>query len=155
MDAFENSLNELLVKVYRSLENLEETMLRASKKINLSISEIHLLEAVAASAGKEGATISDISEYLAISLPSVTLAVNKMQQKGYVERKRCEKDGRVVKVTLTTAGRRAEHAHRYFHRSMVRAVTSQLDGSEKQALLKGVGKLDAFLDDNIRKYKEQ
>ena len=72
MTPFENNLNQLLVKVYRSIEQLEEEMLLNTHGMDLSISEMHMLEAVA-EAGREGTvTISKIAEYLAISLPSVT-----------------------------------------------------------------------------------
>ena len=152
MDSLENRLNELLVKIYRSVEKLEETMLRSSKNLKLSISEIHMLEAIAHISKKNGATIGEIAEYHDIRMPSVTAAVNKLQQKGYVTKEKCGKDARVVRVTLTREGCRAEHAHQYFHRTMVRAVTAGLTAEEKEALLTGVGKLDSFLDKNIAKY---
>ena len=37
---------------------------------------------------------------------------------------------------------------------MVRAVTRDLTAADQQALLRGIGKLDDFLDRNISKYKE-
>ena len=46
MNQFEFHLNDLLTRVYRSVELMEEQMLRSSKNLNLSINEIHLLEAV-------------------------------------------------------------------------------------------------------------
>lgn len=152
MEALEISLNELLVKVYRSMEKLEEVMLRASKDFPLSISEVHMLEAVAAAGGDGDATISGISEYLDIRLPSVTAGVNKMVAKGYLTKEKCGNDARVVRVSLTRQGRRAERAHRYFHRGMVRSVMAELSDEEKTVLVKGVGKLSSFLDRNIEKY---
>lgn len=154
MDAFETMLNTQLLNVYRLIEKLEEEMLRASKNIPLSISELHLLEAVALEDKGGGATISEISVSLDISLPSVTLAVNKLVRKGYVTKEKCGSDGRVVRVRLTREGRRAEAAHRYFHRSMVRNVTQEMTAEEKDALTKGVGKLETFLERNIQKYEE-
>ncbi|MFV0413144.1 MAG: MarR family winged helix-turn-helix transcriptional regulator [Oscillospiraceae bacterium] len=153
MTSLENNLNTLLVKVYRSLEKLEEEMLRASKNIHLTINEIHMLEAIEESSKEGSATISDISAYLDISLPSVTLAVNKLVRKGYVTKEKCGEDGRVVRVKLTREGHRAEHAHRYFHRAMVRSITQDLSEEERAALLMGVAKLDGFLEKNIQKYK--
>lgn len=153
MDDFEIQLNDLLVGVYRTVEKLEELMLRASKSIPLSISEIHLLDAVANAGQDKASTISEISDYLDIRLPSATAGVNKLAQKGYVEKVKCGNDGRVVRVSLTRQGKRAESAHKYFHRNMVRAVTKELSETERAALLKGLGKLDTFLDCNIKKYE--
>lgn len=151
MGSFEDSLSSLLENLYRELNELEEKMLTASK-LNLSISEIHMLEAVQNAGGGEGATISELSEYLAISLPSVTLSVNKLVKKAYVTRQRCREDGRVVRVALTKTGRKAERAHRYFHRSMVREIASGMNENEKLALVHGIEKLDGFLKKNIEKY---
>lgn len=151
MPAFEDSLNTLLLDIYRDLDMLEEKMLNASK-MNLSISEIHMLEAVENAGADSVATISDLSEYLAISLPSVTLSINKLVTKGYVTRQKSTVDGRVVLVALTAKGRKAERAHRYFHRSMVREITAELNDAEKASLMQGVAKLDGFLKKNIKKY---
>ena len=153
MSVFEESLNTLMVDIYRDLDLLEEQMLDASK-LNLSISEVHMLEAVQ-NAGADGlATISELSDYLSISLPSVTLCVNKLAGKGCVEKRKNRSDGRVVEVELTKQGRKAERAHRYFHRSMVREIAAEMNETERAALMQGITKLDGFLKRNIEKYKK-
>ena len=154
MQAFEDSMNTLLVGIYRDLDLLEERMLNASR-FNLSISEIHMLEAVQNTAGENGATISELSEYMSIRLPSVTATINKLEAKGCVLRQKNSADGRVVQVKLTQKGRRAERAHRFFHRSMVREIAQELTAGEKDALMKGVTKLEQFLQKNILKYDKQ
>ncbi len=151
--SFDTDLNDLLMKVYRSLEKLEEAMLKNSHNLPLTISEIHMLEAVAETAAEEDPTISDLSEYLDISLPSVTSTVNKLLHKGYVVKEKCSDDGRVVRVRLTRLGERAEHAHRYFHRTMARSLRQELTSEEETVLLKGVAKLNDFLNRNIQKYE--
>lgn len=153
MASFEESLNTLLVGIYKDLDLLEEQMLNASR-LNLSISEVHMLEAVHFAGGDDVATISDLSEYLAISLPSVTLTVNKLAAKNYVEKQKNRNDGRVVEVRLTPLGRKAERAHRYFHRSMVRNLAAGMADDEKDALMRGITKVDDFLKKNIQKYKQ-
>lgn len=154
MNTFEDSLNTLLEQAYKGLGNLEAEMLRTSRSFSLSISEIHLLDAVACLSRGVCPAISAISEYLNISQPSVTLAVNKLAGKGYVRRQRCEDDGRVVRVCLTREGRRAERAHRYFHRSMARELGRGMSEDEKRALLAGIGRLSEFLRRNLKVYKE-
>lgn len=155
MNTLETQLNDLLVKAYRSIEQIEEMSLRNTKGINLTISEIHLLEAVGPPIlNSEGKTVSEISDILGISLPSVTFAINKLVRKGYVTKQKSSLDGRLVYVTLTRAGQRAEHSHRYFHRSMIRSITSEMDENEKQALLQGVVKLNDFFDYSLEKSKE-
>ena len=154
MTAFEDNLNHLLVKVYRSIEQLEEEMLQNTQGFDLSIGEMHMLEAVAEAEKDGAATITKIAELMDISLPSVTAAINKLVGKGFVSKAKSPADGRVTLVTFTRQGRRAERAHRYFHRSMVRSVTKELTAEDQASLLRGIGKLDDFLDRNISKYKE-
>ena len=128
---------------------MEENILKRSDQTDLSISEIHMLEAVGKGKDRRR-TISELAEVLNITLPSVTVAINKLMKKGYVEKVRGEEDGRIVYVSLTRQGRRIDSAHRYFHESMVRSIIRDMTESEMQALYKGVMKLDAFLKEQLK-----
>jgi DNA-binding MarR family transcriptional regulator len=110
----------------------------------LSISELHMLEAIHRQPEK-GRTITDIAQDLSITLPTVTVAVGRLAQKGYVRKHKGREDGRMVHVLLTEEGRRAEAAHRYFHRRMVQAVSQNIPQEEREVLLKGLRNLQAFL----------
>ena len=143
MKPFEEQLNEVIVDTYRSILRVEENILKRSDQTDLSISEIHMLEAVGKGKDRRR-TISELAEVLNITLPSVTVAINKLMKKGYVEKVRGEEDGRIVYVSLTRQGRRIDSAHRYFHESMVRSIIRDMTESEMQALYKGVMKLTLF-----------
>ena len=149
MKPFEEQLNEVIVDTYRSILRVEENILKRSDQTDLSISEIHMLEAVGKGKDRRR-TISELAEVLNITLPSVTVAINKLMKKGYVEKVRGEEDGRIVYVSLTRQGRRIDSAHRYFHESMVRSIIREMTESEMQALYKGVMKLDAFLKEQLK-----
>ena len=149
MKPFEEQLNEVIVDTYRSILRVEENILKRSDQTDLSISELHMLEAVGKGKDRRR-TISELAEVLNITLPSVTVAINKLMKKGYVEKVRGEEDGRIVYVSLTRQGRRIDSAHRYFHESMVRSIIRDMTESEMQALYKGVMKLDAFLKEQLK-----
>ena len=149
MKPFEEQLNEVIVDTYRSILRVEENILKRSDQTDLSISEIHMLEAVGKGKDRRR-TISELAEVLNITLPSVTVAINKLMKKGYVEKVRGEEDGRIVYVSLTRQGRRIDSAHRYFHESMVRSIIRDMTESEMQAVYKGVMKLDAFLKEQLK-----
>lgn len=149
MKPFEEQLNEVIVDTYRSILRVEENILKRSDQTDLSISEIHMLEAVGKGKDRRR-TISELAEVLNITLPSVTVAINKLMKKGYVEKVRDEEDGRIVYVSLTRQGRRIDSAHRYFHESMVRSIIRDMTESEMQALYKGVMKLDTFLKEQLK-----
>ena len=114
MKPLEEQLNDLIVDAYRSILKVEETILKRTDSIDLSINEMHMLEAVGKGKNKPK-TISEIAEDLGITLPSVTVAINKLVKKGYVEKLRGEEDARIVYVTLTKQGKKIDSVHRYFH----------------------------------------
>lgn len=148
MDEFSTQLNLLLVDTFRNILKVEEQMLQKHPYLDLSISEMHLIESVG-KGGSEGLTISSIAEDLSISLPSVTVAINKLQAKGFVEKTRGETDSRMVYVKLTHNGRRVNGLHQSFHEAMVNNITAGMDEAEKQALVRGVVKLNAFFKDKF------
>ena len=147
MDEFSAHLNELFVDTFRNILKVEEKTLENSV-MNLTISELHLIESVGNSQ-EPGRTISSIAEDLRITLPSVTVAINKLAGKGYVEKVRGETDSRTVYVKLTKSGKKADAAHRYFHENMVRNVLREMNEEEKHALMKGVMKLNSFFKGKI------
>ena len=54
---------------------------------------------------KDGVTVGELCEKLMLDNGTLSPLLKKMQQAGYVERKRSEKDDRVVLITLTEKGR--------------------------------------------------
>ena len=146
MGTFAADLNELLVEIYRNIEILEESELKKSR-LNLSISEIHLIELIAKAGG--GMTVSEIAERLKVTRPSVTVAVNKLVQKGYCEKPRREDDGRAVAVALTKAGRKVEAFHARCHRSMIREISDDLTENEKAELLRTMSRINTYFRTKI------
>ncbi len=143
MDAFAAALNDLLVNTFHSILKLEEESLSRIGAFPLSISEMHLLEAVAREKDA-GRSITDIAKELSVTLPSVTAAVNKLARKGYLIKEKCGNDRRKVLVRLSEEGRRAEASHRFFHRYMVNSASLGMKEDEKAALIRGLHNLHAF-----------
>ena len=54
---------------------------------------------------KDGITVGDLCEKLMLDNGTVSPLIKKMQQAGYVEKKRSEEDERVVVITLTEKGK--------------------------------------------------
>lgn len=148
MKPFEEQLNAVIVDTYRSILKVEETILKRSDKIDLTINEMHLIESVGKGKNKQR-TISEIAEDLGITLPSVTVGINKLMKKGYVEKIRSEEDARIVYVSLTRMGKKIDSVHRYFHESMVRSIIRDMSEEEQQTLYKGIMKLDQFLKEQL------
>ena len=142
MDAFERSLNDLLLDTFNNIIKYEEISLK--KMIApVTISEAHTIEAISKLDGRN-ATVGNLAALLNIAAPTVTVAVKKLESKGLVRKTQCEKDARRAIVSLTDAGRRIERAHRLFHERMVRNIGRQFAESEKEVLLRAIQMLSEF-----------
>ncbi len=149
MEAFSRQLNDILVDTFRVILKVEEEAIKQADH-DLSISEVHLLESVGKGENRDR-TISDIAENLGITSPSVTIAINKLVKKGYVEKLRSPVDGRMVFVVLTEQGKKMEAAHRFFHERMVRNLAGDLNEEERESLYHGMVKLNDFFTRKLLK----
>jgi DNA-binding MarR family transcriptional regulator len=148
MDAFNRELNRLLVMAYRKINKLEESILHSVSGMDLSISEMHLLEAVG-DTGSGGIPLYELAQRMELSAPTVTVAINKLLKKGFVHKSKSEKDKRSVIVELSRMGKKMNAAHRYFHEQMVRDIDKLLTPVEREGLLRGIEMLNRFFQDAL------
>jgi len=153
VEQFKQALNMLFAEVYHNVLRLEIQAIQQSGRLKLSINEMHLIECVGRGM-PEGYTIRELAEELQIKSPSVTVAVQKLVAKGYVEKVACLRDRRAVRVLLTWAGRRVEAFHAYYHRMLVRTLAEGMEDDEQRALLRAVKKLNAYLVESLGGSKE-
>ncbi|MFH1512135.1 MAG: MarR family transcriptional regulator [Bacillota bacterium] len=148
MDVFNRELNRLLVMAYRKINKLEESILHSVSGTDLSISEMHLLEAVG-DQKDAGIPLYELAQRMELSPPTVTVAINKLSKKGFVLKSKSEKDKRSVIVQLTRMGRKMNAAHRYFHEQMVHDIDKLLTPVEREGLLRGIELLNRFFQDAL------
>ncbi len=144
LDEFEEKLNTLLTETYNNINKVEEATLRKSG-INASISEVHLIDAVGR---MELATVGGVAASLGITMASVTVAANKLVERGMIAKEKNPEDRRSVRLKLTKEGVRAFRIHKYFHRKMVRAVLNGLDETAREAVYLGVDRLNEFFKES-------
>ena len=154
MDAFSQELSNLLTDAFWSILKIEEQIATTAVQEKLTISELHLLEAVARDQ-EQGRSISELAADLQITLPSVTVAVNKMAKKGYVEKVRSAQDGRQVLVKLTRQGHKVNAGHEYFHENMVRNASANMSEEEKEILVKGIKNLNQYFKRKLETRNEE
>ena len=140
---FGSKLNEMLVDTFNSIRKIEESSLRERHDNKLSISEYHLLESVG-KAAPGGRSISEIAQDLGITNASVTVSVNKLVKKGFVDKLRCTDDGRVVYVKLTREGRRINAGHRLFHQHLIRSLSKEFNDEELTVLVRCIEKINNY-----------
>jgi len=148
MRDFEINLNHVLVDTFNFILKYEETSLKKILNIPVTITEAHIVDAV----GKRfdmKSTVSEIANVLGVSMPTATVAVKKLERKGFVLKSPCGVDARRSIISLTDMGKKIERAHRVFHEKMVRNISRQFNGDEKDILLKAITKLSAFFKEKV------
>lgn len=143
LDSYAAQVNELVTGIYDSITVVEEQMLMGSMK-DLTICELHIIEAVW-NLQEKGCSLSDLAEARDVTMPSMTVAVKKLEKKGYVEKRRSAEDGRVIHVELTRKGEKVNAVHRYFHRQLVRSFLAGIGDDERPVLLLALENMDRFL----------
>ena len=154
MDQIASEVNALLTQSYEKVGEMEQHMLSDMAGMDVTISELHMMEYIG-SGGSEGRSISDIAIKTGKTLPSITVAIQKLEKRHYVEKLKSDKDGRRVSVTLTRQGRRADAAHRYFHRSMVNRVLHRMSEDDRASFLQGLRILNEFFDSTLKGMDER
>ena len=140
-------INELLVQLFTDVIQIEEQTLKNGILSDISITEIHTIEAIGA---YSETSMSEIAQKLNITVSTLTTAINKLIKKGYVERKRIEEDRRVVLVKLNKRGKLAFRLHQRFHGEMINNAIEGLSLDEEEILLSSLNKLNDFFKE---KYK--
>ncbi len=57
---------------------------------------------------KDGLSVTEIGEKLMLDNGTLSPLLKKMEQAGYIERRRCRDDDRIVEITLTDGGRKLQ-----------------------------------------------
>lgn len=135
-------INRKLEKVYKDILWMEETALKQSRFKDLSIKEMHTIDAI----GLHGDPASSVvAKRLHVTQGTLTVAINNLVKKGYVERKREVADGRVVNLCLTRKGRLMCRAHATFHQHMVTSFVAGYDEAQIALIEGALDNLLAFL----------
>lgn len=137
-------INHVLVEIYDDIIRIEEYAIKQGAFRDLSITEIHTIEAVGLYGSK---TMSEIAAQLEITMGTLTIAVDKLIKKGYLERSRSTTDRRIVNVSLTQRGKLAYRIHEKFHIDMVRGIMKDFSVAEEEVLLTALHKLNVHLKD--------
>ncbi|ACB84428.1 MarR family winged helix-turn-helix transcriptional regulator [Natranaerobius thermophilus] len=137
----EDVLNELLVDTFNDILAIQQRALQSRGLKDLSISEVHTIEKIGKYSRR---TMSEVANELGITIGTLSTAINHLVKKGYVERVRSEEDRRIVYIKLTQKGMKANRIHEIFHNEMIEEAISELEEGEKEALIKSMGKLNAF-----------
>ena len=79
MDIFE-SLNSVLVDLFNDILNIEERALITEEFKDISVTDMHIIEAIGI---EEPRTMSTISKSLGVTMGTLTVGINGLVKKGY------------------------------------------------------------------------
>ena len=146
MDTYE-TLNGALVNLFRDVMDLEEQAIITSEYHDITNNDMHVIEAVGLGEPKN---MSAIAKLLSVTVGTLTIAMNSLVKKGYVNRERGKEDRRVVYISLSEKGERAYRHHEDFHRHMIDEILKDLTEEVTEALVRSLTKLDQW----FRRFQE-
>ncbi len=136
-----DTINEVLVKLFNDIMHIEEKAIITEDFKDISNNDMHIIEAIGI---KEPKNMSSVAKALSVTVGTLTIAINNLVKKGYVNRVRSEKDRRVVFISLTDKGLKAYHQHAEFHRQMINATIDGLTPEETDVLVRSLSNLVDF-----------
>lgn len=139
-------INYFFVHVFNQILSWEEHSFKKMGFSDLSLRELHVIEAVCNLLDSENNRMSSIANYLSITPGSLTTAVNTLVKKGYLERETVPDDRRVVLIVPTQKAISANEIHSGFHSEMIDVVGELADEREIEILTQTLGKLSDFFE---------
>ncbi|MGI6326918.1 MAG: MarR family winged helix-turn-helix transcriptional regulator [Saccharofermentanales bacterium] len=151
MMSYEKQVNALLLDIYDKILVTEEKALRKGSFKDISVAEMHTLEGIGLYGNR---TMSETAATLGITTGTLTVAIDRLVRKGYVERHRDQNDRRVVRIQLTKKGKLAYRMHSKFHRLLVERLVSPLDEPARRLLLETLTEISGFIRDQHARYTQ-
>lgn len=136
-----DTFNEVLVKLFNDIMHIEEKAIITDEFKDISNNDMHIIEAIGIDEPKN---MSSVAKELSVTVGTLTIAINNLVKKGYVNRIRSDKDRRVVYISLSSKGHKAYNHHAEFHREMIKTTIEGLSGDEVSVLVKSLENLVHF-----------
>lgn len=137
----EKVVNDLLVDLFNNILTIEHHALKKEMKYDISITEIHVLEAVE----KEPIPImTNVSRRLLVTVGTLTTSIKRLVEKGFVERVIDKEDRRRVYLYLTDQGKEVCRLHDEFHKEMIDEIREKTDFLEDDTLIHSLEKVSTF-----------
>jgi DNA-binding MarR family transcriptional regulator len=133
-------LDEIAEALPRRASALSRLFLRHTT-IEISRTEANVVQALA----ERPRRIGDLAAREAVTQPAITLLVNRLQRRGWVERAADPEDGRAVLVTLTCQGEEVFDQLRAEYRALLHEEMATLPDDDVDTLADAVQILDRLI----------
>jgi DNA-binding MarR family transcriptional regulator len=125
------NLEPFIEIVSRLIAKMETQAIGQEQFAELSMRQVYYLETILR---MEAPTFGDVAQKLSLTKPSVTAIVDKLIQKGYVEKVQSEKDRRTYHIVPTSKAAEFAQLHENTHRLMAQVLTQNLNEAEIQQM---------------------
>lgn len=146
MDRTYDTFHEVLVNLFNDIMDIEAKAIITPEFKDITNNDMHVMEAIGVDAPRN---MSSVAKTLSVTVGTLTIAVNSLVKKGYVNRVRSSEDRRVVLVSLTEKGEKAFFHHKKFHEEMICSLIDGLSEKETSTLVEAL----THLKDFFRNYK--
>lgn len=147
MSIEKKEISKQLIAIFENIMNLEHQFILKEMERKLSLSEIHTIAAIG---GGELCSMSEVAGKLKITVGTLTVAINNLVKKGYVERYKSEQDRRIVKLGLTKIGKEVYRIHKEFHCQLADAITNDFSEKEVHIVNRAITNLENFIEQGYR-----
>ena len=141
MEKAYDTFNDVLVNLFNEIMDIEARAIITPEFKDITNNDMHVIEAVGIG---DPRNMSAVAKLLSITVGTLTIAVNNLVKKGYIERVRSKEDRRVVHVSLTEKGKKAYQHHKRFHEEMVQSLLKGLSDQEISTLVTALTNLREF-----------
>ena len=148
----EETLNELLVKLFKDILEIEAKSLITEEFKDITYNDMHIIEAVGVD---EPRNMKTVAKLMSVTTGTLTKAMDALCEKGYVVRERSTKDKRVIKLRLTDKGKSAYYHHEQFHRQMIKNIASEMSEQETEVLIYALAKMVDYFHLNYYDTEEE
>ena len=148
----EETLHELLVKLFKDILEIESKCLITEEFKDISCNDMHIIEAVGI---EEPRNMKTVASLMSVTTGTLTKAMDALCDKGYVLRERSTKDKRVIRLRLTDKGKSAYYHHEQFHRQMIKNISDEMSEKEQEVLVFALAKLVDYFQLNYYDTSEE
>lgn len=145
------SLNRFFVHVFNQILSWEEKSFRDSGIEDITLRELHVIEAVYHLKDSGKNRMAEIARFLSITPGSLTVSVNVLVKKGYLRREGTEEDRRIVRLVPTEKASEVNEIHTKFHSDMIDDALKLFDGNDMDSLMAALERLEIFFEERCGK----
>jgi DNA-binding MarR family transcriptional regulator len=135
MNSVESQLMNHFFNVYRSIR---QKMLPTDKECHMTIIQLHALIFLN---NKNSSQVTEIADYLHISIPTVTVLIDKLVEEAFVLRQEAKEDRRMMMVSLTKKGKEFLEDSLEKRKLHLKKILSKLSSQDKKELIRILDKL--------------